>query len=112
MEEHLLLHKWLGLSNPNSDDFAEVQAYMKVSIAVMRFGDKQILIEEEDEDDPKDPQIIMQPSLTPKFFQIKLRIFQGEKFPPMDFHHCILHDREKIDAYFALDFKGREFKTN
>ena len=42
MKDHLLLHKWLALSNPNGEDFAKIQAYMKVSIAVACQGDEQI----------------------------------------------------------------------
>ena len=41
-DKHLLLHKWLALSNPNGDDYAKVQCYMKVSISVSFEGDEQI----------------------------------------------------------------------
>ena len=40
MKDHLLLHKWLALSNPNGADFAKIQAYLKVSIAVACTGDE------------------------------------------------------------------------
>ena len=42
MKDHTMLHKWLALSNPNCDDFAKIQAYMKVSISVAVEGDEQI----------------------------------------------------------------------
>lgn len=34
MKDHTLLHKWLALSNPNGEDYAKIQAYLKVSISV------------------------------------------------------------------------------
>jgi hypothetical protein len=39
-DKHLLLHKWLALSNPNGDDYAKIQCFMKVSIAVAFEGDE------------------------------------------------------------------------
>mmetsp|Transcript_30293 Transcript_30293/g.46313 ORF Transcript_30293/g.46313 Transcript_30293/m.46313 type:complete len:95 (+) Transcript_30293:310-594(+) len=40
MENHTLLHKWLALSNPNSDNYSEISAYLKVSISVAAQGDE------------------------------------------------------------------------
>jgi hypothetical protein len=40
MKDHLLLHKWLALNNPDSKDFAEICAYLKISIAVACSGDE------------------------------------------------------------------------
>lgn len=33
-KDHVLLHKWLGLNNPKGEDYATVQAYLKVSVSV------------------------------------------------------------------------------
>ena len=33
-KDHVLMHKWLALSNPNGEDYSKIQAYMKVSVAV------------------------------------------------------------------------------
>jgi hypothetical protein len=38
-KNNTLLHKWLALSNPNGEDFAKIQAYLKVSINVTCQGD-------------------------------------------------------------------------
>jgi len=32
--QHAILHKWVVMSNPNSDNFSEVTAYFKMSIAI------------------------------------------------------------------------------
>lgn len=42
MKDHALLHKWLALSNPNSENFNEVAGYLKLSISVSTSGDEQI----------------------------------------------------------------------
>ena len=40
--DHVLLHKWIALNNPNGDDYATIQAYVKVSVAVACTGDEQV----------------------------------------------------------------------
>ena len=39
MKDHMLLHQWLALSNPNSENYAQITAYLKVSISVVATGD-------------------------------------------------------------------------
>ncbi len=36
------MHKWLALSNPNSESFNEVAGYLKISITIAATGDEQI----------------------------------------------------------------------
>lgn len=40
MKQHSLLHKWLALSNPNSETFNEVTGYLKLSISIAATGDE------------------------------------------------------------------------
>ena len=56
---------------------------------------------------------MMSPSLNPKFFQIVIRMFQGQDLPAMDQKVGIgrLGTRAKIDAYMRCDFKKRSYKT-
>jgi len=42
MKDHIMLHKWLALSNPTSEDFAQITGYLKLSISVIAAGDEQI----------------------------------------------------------------------
>jgi hypothetical protein len=42
MKDHALMHKWLALSNPNSESFNEVAGYLKISITIAATGDEQI----------------------------------------------------------------------
>jgi hypothetical protein len=37
--DHVMFHKWLAFSNPNGEDYATIQCYMKVSISVACQGD-------------------------------------------------------------------------
>ena len=73
-DKHLLLHKWIAMSNPNGDDYAKIQCYMKVSIAVAREGDEQVQIEE-DTSMTEDTDVLMSPALNPVFYQVKIRLF-------------------------------------
>lgn len=40
MKQHALLHRWLALSNPSSENFNEVTGYLKLSISVNATGDE------------------------------------------------------------------------
>jgi len=60
MKDHLLLHKWLALSNPTSEDYADITGYLKLSISVIAAGDEQIKITA-DESLEDDQAILMPP---------------------------------------------------
>lgn len=40
MDKHSLLHRWVALSNPSSENFNEVAGYLKLSISVSTVGDE------------------------------------------------------------------------
>lgn len=108
-KDHALLHRWLAFSNPNGEDYAKIQAYVKVSISVSCEGDNQIQIEMDDSPN-ENPNVMMSPALNPRFFQVKIRIFSGHDLPMMD-SGIGPFTKEKIDAYMKLDFKGKKYKT-
>lgn len=47
MKDHCMLHRWIALSNPASENFNEVTGYLKLSISVAGSGDEQIQINED-----------------------------------------------------------------
>ena len=47
MKDHALMHKWIIMSNPESEDFGEVTGYLKISITVAGTGDEQVSITED-----------------------------------------------------------------
>lgn len=58
MKDHALMHKWIIMSNPESEEFGEVTGYLKISITICGAGDEQVAIEEDDntgEDDVIQP---------------------------------------------------------
>ena len=42
MAKHCLLHRWIALSNPASENFNEITGYLKLSIQVTTKGDETI----------------------------------------------------------------------
>ena len=73
-KNHVLMHQWVALSNPNSENYSDITAYMKVSISVAASGDEQVEITEEE--GPGDERnVMMPPQLNPKFYQVILRFF-------------------------------------
>ena len=65
--DHVMLHQWIALSNPNSDDYSKITGYLKLSISVTCTGDEQIQIEEEGTEQGDD-NILMPPQLNPEFY--------------------------------------------
>ena len=41
-KDHVMLHQWIALSNPNSEKYWEITGYLKVSISVACTGDEQV----------------------------------------------------------------------
>lgn len=109
MSKHVMLHKWLAFSNPNSENYSEITGYLKLSINVTCTGDESIQIE--DDDGPEDTNVLMPPSLNPKFYQVKLRFFEAQEIPPMDMGFSIMK-KAKTDAYVMTEYKKRKLKSN
>lgn len=108
MKDHVMLHKWLAFSNPNSENYSEITGYLKLSINVTCTGDESVQIEEDD--GPEDSNVLMPPSLNPRFFQIKMRFFQAQDIPPMDVGLGYLR-KAKTDAYVLAHYKKKKLKT-
>ena len=67
------MHKWILMSNPESEDFGEVTGSLKISITIAGSGDEQVTIE--DDPNPNQEDFIQTPQITPEFYQIKIRFF-------------------------------------
>lgn len=106
MPDHSLLHKWIILSNPESEDYGEVTAQLKLSITVCGEGDEQVGIE--DDPNPEKEEMLQPPQIKPKFYQLKFRFFTGQKIVPMD---KAIIGKPKTDAYIRLDYKSTKLKT-
>jgi len=52
----------------------------------------------------------MSPALNPEFYQLKIRLFQGQDLPAMDTAVGFI-GKDKIDAYMKCEFKGKKHKT-
>ena len=59
MKDHMMLHQWIALSDPNSEDYAKITGYLKLSISVTCTGDEQLQIE--DDQNPDDSDNVLMP---------------------------------------------------
>jgi len=107
MKQHALLHQWLAMTNPESENPNEVTGYMKISISIATAGDEQIQIQEEvgAKDDEK---IMMSPALKPEFYQLRFRFYRAEKLPSMDF---AMFGKGSLDAYVICTYMKQKLKT-
>ena len=103
---HSLLHKWIALSNPDSETIGEVSGYLKLSISVSTVGDQQIQITEDNNEGEES--ILMPPSVRPEFFQIRFKFFRAERLPAMD---TALVGKGGIDAYVGCQYLKHKLKT-
>lgn len=56
MKDHALLHKWVVMSNPESENFGEATGYVKLSITIAAEGDTQVQID--DDPNPNEMDVI------------------------------------------------------
>jgi len=85
MVKHSLLHRWVALSNPQSENYNQIAGYLKLSIAVTTMNDETINITDDSgSPESNDLPIIMPPQLQPTYQQIKIRLFRAEKLPMLD----------------------------
>lgn len=104
MKQHLLLHKWIALSNPQSPNFNEVTGYLKISISVAASGDEQVQITEDSGSDKTDEEsVMMPPSIKPEYYQLRFRFFKAEKLPIMD-SGVMGIGGGSIDAYITCQY--------
>ena len=107
-DKHALLHKWIALSNPESETFNEVAGYLKLSIAVATGNDEQLQITEDTGAENSEENIIMPPSIRPEFYQIRFKLFRAEHLPAMDIN---LLKKNSIDAYVTCNYMNNKLKT-
>ena len=100
-EEHALQHKWAVMSNPESEEFGKVTAYLKLSITICGAGDEQVAIE--DDPNPEEEEYLQPPEIQPAFYQLHVRFFEAQKLVPMDGG---LLRKPKIDAYVKCEHRG------
>ena len=100
-EDHALQHKWAVMSNPESEEFGKVTAYMKLSITICGAGDEQVAIE--DDPNPEQEEYLQPPEIQPEFYQLHLRFYEAQKLVPMDGG---TFRKAKIDAYVKCEHKG------
>ena len=107
MKEHTMEHQWIAMSDPASDNFSEVTAYMKLSISVAGEGDEQKPLEEEPAGTGND-KVMMPPTIRPEFYQLRFKFFRAENLPAMD---TAVFGKGSLDAYIICEYMGRKLKT-
>ena len=100
------MHKYIVLSNPESENFGEVTGYLKLSITIAGGSDNAIQIEDDPNPDVED--ILAPPEIKPEFYQLYIKIFAGQHIVPLDKK---MIGKNSIDAYIRMDYKTSKLKT-
>ena len=109
MENHVMLHQLIGLTNPDSKDFSKVTGYITVSINVQGPGDEATQLEMGTDKQVAEKAPLMPSSVKKKYKQIYIRIFRGENLPIMD--KAMLYGEGSIDAYLVVKYGQGKLKT-
>ena len=65
MEDRTMLHQWVGLNNPDGEDFSAVAAFLKLSASIHGKDDKPIELAEDDKPDSEN--MLMPAAIKPKY---------------------------------------------
>ena len=106
MENHTWPHFWVALTNPESEDYSEINGYLKMSASCYGADDAPTELKEDENDE--DGEIQIPSSVKPKFKQIKLHAIMGENLPRLD---AALIGKGKMDAFLKTKINGKEIKT-
>ena len=79
-EAHRIEHIWMGLSNPDSENFTQVKGLLKASFSVQGPNDEQSKLEPQVGPDTAEV-ILMNSQLKRTFKQLKLSILQCHDLP-------------------------------
>ena len=106
MKDHAMMHKWIIMSNPESEDYGEVTGQLKLSVTICGEGDEQVGIQ--DDPHPEKEEVIQPPQIKPEFYQVRFRFFVGQRIVPMD---TAIFGEGSTDAFIKLDYKTTKLKT-
>ncbi|KAM3144321.1 hypothetical protein pb186bvf_003485 [Paramecium bursaria] len=117
-ENHALLHKWVGLINPQKD-FNQITGFIKISINIVGEGDKQTTLCQENEievrskiDQGKDQNIfgdgnlLLPPHIQARGQQLKITLLRAEKLIRMD------NLLGSIDPFVIFEVGGLQINTD
>ena len=107
LENHTCQHKWFALINPDSEDFASVAAYLKLSGSV--YGENDTPLELKMDDGPDSEDCVMPASLKPKYTQLKLHVVKGEHLPRLDVK---MIGKGTMDAFVTAKIGGKTIRTD
>lgn len=66
LNNHALLHKWVALNNPESDNFGEITGYIKLSISVLSSTDEPVELTVDT--DPDRTEVVQAASIMPEYY--------------------------------------------
>lgn len=66
-DKHTLFNSWIALSNPESKDFNEITAYLKLGISIAGPGDEQVALNDDTGVGSEDQEIMMPPSIRKEY---------------------------------------------
>ncbi|OMJ83746.1 hypothetical protein SteCoe_15288 [Stentor coeruleus] len=102
---HSLIHKWIALCNPESENYQKIRGHVKLGVSVLGEGDDDVNLTSADSDNADDLEILLPPQISLKPYQLIVSIIKAENLPKMDAIGT-------INAYCQVQFGGAKKKTS
>eukprot|EP01138_Halocafeteria_seosinensis_P001972 gb/GECG01002020.1/.p1 GENE.gb/GECG01002020.1/~~gb/GECG01002020.1/.p1 ORF type:complete len:1966 (+),score=293.18 gb/GECG01002020.1/:1-5898(+) len=113
MEHHEFHERWVGLTDPTSENARGIQGFMKLSVIVLGEGEKRHNWEAEPEEDPDEQNadglasmVMLPPSVEVSTHFLIMKIYRAWGLPAMDQPSVV--SKGGIDAYCQVNFGGNK----
>ncbi|CAG9312955.1 unnamed protein product [Blepharisma stoltei] len=103
---HALVHQWIALCNPESEDFQTVRGHLKLGICVQAEDDEDVDLTVAEKEEAKTSEILLPPQIQHKWCQLIVRVIKAEGLPKLDDWN------NTIDAYCQADYGGAKINTS
>ena len=106
-KNHTLKNTWIALANPEGEDIAKINGYLKLSISVLNDNDPRIELTPSSIDNSNE--CIIPSQIKMRYKQISIQIFKGEELP--DDSNINKKVNKKCQGYIEALYMGTKLKT-
>lgn len=106
-QKNKMEHYWIGLDNPDSEDFENMKGLLKLSANVTGPNDNAQKLEMDYGPEPAKMKMFMSPSIKRTFYELTISIIQAEQMPEFGIFS------KSLEAFFVVKYGGgNPVKTN
>ena len=101
-KNHKVEHQWLGLDNPDAEDFENMKGLVQISANVTGPGDNAQKLEAHFGPEPEKMKMFLSPSIKRTFYQLTISIIEGRNLPEFG----SMFQTASLECYFKVKYGG------